>query len=104
MYNIQHCFISRPSDSTVSEDAGIEHRIVASTALTIRRSNHSAKSHPHSAQSPPLVQSAAYLHFCGFVRLLLYESAFEVARELKYCSARKLTMKVAIGLWGKVAL
>jgi hypothetical protein len=24
MYCIQHCFICRPSDSTVSEDAGIE--------------------------------------------------------------------------------
>jgi hypothetical protein len=24
MYVIQHCFICRPSDSTVSEDAGIE--------------------------------------------------------------------------------
>ncbi len=24
MYDIQHCFIRRPSDSTVSEDAGIE--------------------------------------------------------------------------------
>jgi hypothetical protein len=28
-YLIQHCFICRPSDSTVSEDAGIERRIVA---------------------------------------------------------------------------
>ncbi len=27
---IQHCFICRPSDSTVSEDAGIEPRTVAS--------------------------------------------------------------------------
>jgi hypothetical protein len=28
MYDIQHCFICRPSDSTVSEDAGIEPRTV----------------------------------------------------------------------------
>jgi hypothetical protein len=28
-YVIQHCFICRPSDSTVSEDAGIESRTVA---------------------------------------------------------------------------
>jgi hypothetical protein len=27
MYYIQHCFICRHSDSTVSEDAGIVHRI-----------------------------------------------------------------------------
>ncbi len=32
MYYIQHCFICRPSDSTVSKDAGIEPRTVASTA------------------------------------------------------------------------
>jgi hypothetical protein len=30
----------------VSEDAGIEPRNVATTALAVRRSNHSAKSHP----------------------------------------------------------
>ncbi len=49
MYVIQHCFIDRPTDSNVSEDAGIERRTVATLALTARRSNHSARSHPHSA-------------------------------------------------------
>jgi hypothetical protein len=34
-YFIQYCFICRPSESTVSEDAGIE-----------PRTYHSAKSHP----------------------------------------------------------
>jgi hypothetical protein len=29
MYIIQHCFICRPSDSAVSEDAGIEYMTVA---------------------------------------------------------------------------
>jgi hypothetical protein len=48
---IQHCVICRPSDSTVSEDAGIEPRTVAATALTVRRSNNSARSHTHSARS-----------------------------------------------------
>jgi hypothetical protein len=33
--------------SAVSEDAWIEYRTVATTALAVRRSNHSAKSHPH---------------------------------------------------------
>ncbi len=33
IYDIQHCFICRPSDSTVSEDAGIKPRTVA-LALT----------------------------------------------------------------------
>ncbi len=31
IFIIQHCFICRPSDSTVSEDAGIEPRTVATT-------------------------------------------------------------------------
>jgi hypothetical protein len=45
MYVIQHCFICRPSDSTVSKDAGIEPRTVATLALTARCSNHLARSH-----------------------------------------------------------
>ncbi len=53
MYDIQYCFIYRPSDSIVSEDAGIDPRIVATTALAVRCSNHSARSHPHSARSHP---------------------------------------------------
>jgi hypothetical protein len=40
MYCIQHCFICRPSDSTVSEDAEIEPKTVATSALAVRRSNH----------------------------------------------------------------
>ncbi len=35
--------ISRPSDSTVSEDAVIEARTVATLALAVRRSNNSAR-------------------------------------------------------------
>jgi hypothetical protein len=46
LYYNQHCFICCPSDSTVSEDAGIEPRTVATTALAVRCSNHSARSHP----------------------------------------------------------
>ncbi len=38
--------ICRPADSIVSEDAGIEPRTVATTALTVRRSYHAARSHP----------------------------------------------------------
>jgi hypothetical protein len=41
----------RTSDSTVSEDAGTEPRTVATVTLAVRRSNHSARSHPHSARS-----------------------------------------------------
>ena len=39
-YCMQHCFICRPSDSTVSEDAGIEPRTVATSAMAVRRSNY----------------------------------------------------------------
>jgi hypothetical protein len=53
MCDIQHYFIWRPSDSSVSEDAGIEPRTVATKALTVRRSNHSARSLPYSARSYP---------------------------------------------------
>jgi hypothetical protein len=34
-YFLQHCFICRPSDSIVSEDAGIEPRKVATSALVV---------------------------------------------------------------------
>ena len=39
-YFIQHCFICRPSDSTVPVNAGSEPRTVATMALAVRRSNH----------------------------------------------------------------
>ncbi len=39
MYVIQHCFICRPLDSAVSEDAGIEPWTVVTLASTARRSN-----------------------------------------------------------------
>jgi hypothetical protein len=35
-YFIQHCFIRRPSNYTVSEDAGILLRIVATLGLVVR--------------------------------------------------------------------
>jgi hypothetical protein len=38
MYDSQHCFICHPSDSTVSEDARIEPRTIATTPLAVRRS------------------------------------------------------------------
>jgi hypothetical protein len=39
VYYIQHCFICRPSDSTVPTDAGIEPRTVEAGALAVRRSS-----------------------------------------------------------------
>ncbi len=54
MYFIQHCFICRPSDSTVPEDPGIEPRTVATFALAVKRSNHAAIS---------LMSMIIYVHF-----------------------------------------
>jgi hypothetical protein len=54
MFFIQRYFICCPSDSTVSEDSGFDPRTVATLALAVRRSNHSAKSSdliPNSARS-----------------------------------------------------
>jgi hypothetical protein len=50
---IQHCVICRPSDSTVTEDAGIENRTVATFALAVRPSKDLARPHPHSVRSHP---------------------------------------------------
>ncbi len=49
MYRNQHCFICSPSNSTVSEDAGIEPRTIATSALAVRPFNHSARSHVKSS-------------------------------------------------------
>ncbi len=56
----QHCFICRPSDFTVSEDAGIDPRTVATSVSAIRRSSHSATSHPQSAISHPLNSASSH--------------------------------------------
>jgi hypothetical protein len=61
-YCIQYCFICCALDSTVSEDAGIEPRSVATMALAFKRSNnptlytyvftfHSTKISPRSQNS-----------------------------------------------------
>jgi hypothetical protein len=56
LLSIQHCFICRLSDSTVSEDAGIEPRSVATSAFAVRRLHfiHPASSHSQSGTSHPL--------------------------------------------------
>ncbi len=64
MYDIQQGFICRSSYSTVSEDAGIEPR--ATTALAVRRSNHSARSHPPSPtdQGVPIAALSTSITYC----------------------------------------
>ncbi len=53
VYFFQHCYSCRPSDYTVSEDAGIEPRTVATLALAVRLSCHWAISHSHWTRSHP---------------------------------------------------
>ncbi len=54
MYFVQHSFICRPLGSTVSEDAGIKPRNVATLAIAVRCSKHLGRSHPyHAARSHP---------------------------------------------------
>jgi hypothetical protein len=54
----QHCFICLPSECTVSEDAEIEPRSVATliwhSQSNAQASNHSARSHLQSARSHPI--------------------------------------------------
>jgi hypothetical protein len=66
MHYIQHCFICRPSDSTVSEDAEIEPRTVATSALTVRRSNHYRLDliHEYFAHMPDWYEYTK--HICNF--------------------------------------
>jgi hypothetical protein len=58
---IQHCSICRPSDSTVSEDAGIEpgllrlrHQRLGTLTTRLDLIHYLAISHPLSARSHPL--------------------------------------------------
>jgi hypothetical protein len=64
IYFIQHCFIRRPSDSTVPEDAGNEPRTGATLLLVVRRSNHSGSQDYHctvyTKQMDVQVQTVVY--------------------------------------------
>jgi hypothetical protein len=71
MYVIQHCFICRFSDSTVSEDAEVETGTVATLALTARRSDHSARSHPRRMKTIFLIANEKGIFVSNFVSTLL---------------------------------
>ncbi len=90
MYVIQNYFICRPSDSAVSEDAGIEPRIIASLALTARRSNHSARSHTHSARYHPL---SARSHPLEVVLVTLFSLKTVLTSPQEICSLHIISYK-----------
>ncbi len=62
LYVIQHGFICRPSDSSLSAEAGIEPRTLA---LTARRYNHTTRSHPHTAGSH-LLSARSHPHSASY--------------------------------------
>ncbi len=88
MYYIQHCFICRPSDFTLSEDAGIEPRTFATLAFAVRCSNDLARSHPQTAGSHPttwldLIHRYLKVRYrCEFVFCNAKESSIIVANVL----------------------
>ncbi len=79
MYVIQHCFICRPSDSTVSENAGFEPRTVETLVLTARRSNLSARSHPHQLD---LIHKFSKCHDKYFCCLTMSQEVFSSVQNL----------------------
>jgi hypothetical protein len=82
---IQHCFICWPSDSTVSEDAGIEPSDVATLALTARRSNQSAIPHPRTNIAIGLTE--IYLIKNVFVSRVFNEFPRKLIKRLRpYCA------------------
>jgi hypothetical protein len=92
LYFIQHCFICRPSDSTVSEEAGIETRTVATTALVLSialttRLNlihtRPTKSHP---QLGYISSTLGKICMCFFSRR---DSGRETKRSMTYKSSKK---------------
>ncbi len=77
MDDIQHCFICRPSDSTVSETGQLRLR----HWLHVRRSNHSARSHPR-------INSKYDRFVCGkIVRPMMTFSA----KKIKYVQYMKIS-------------
>jgi hypothetical protein len=65
MYCIQHCFICRPSDSTVSKDAGIEPRTVTTSALAVR----------HSKEAPNCSLHYTFYVLCQFFNTQSYSKS-----------------------------
>jgi hypothetical protein len=62
-FSVFELFICCPSDFTVSEDAEIEPRILATLALTARRSSHLARSHPQI--QPDIIHRSSQISSTG---------------------------------------
>jgi hypothetical protein len=83
MYFIQCCFICRPSAFTVSEDAGIEPGTLATSAMTVRRSNFKISSriqsnriHSKSPETNERTNHTKKTDMIAYTLLILLLSAF----------------------------
>ncbi len=90
MYDIQRCFICRHYDSTVSEDAGIKPRTVATTALAayllaVRPSKHSARSH-----------DCSYFSMKEVVFLMGFATGFDCAPLIEPNKSYKLLSSISV--------
>ncbi len=68
IFYVLYSTVLNPLDSTVSGDAGIEPRTVATSALVVRRSKHSARSHPQPPYFPTFLLPTLAA-FCTALRL-----------------------------------
>ncbi len=80
MYVIQHCFICRPSDSTVSEDARIKPRTVLNLTVDLLYSGDvggdgGARPPAHQDQRPVTVRVLNLSNLQHKIRILSQESA-----------------------------
>jgi hypothetical protein len=85
MYVIQHCFICRPSDFTMSEDARIEPKTVVALELAVRRSNYLARSHPPNFFGTHLRQK--------FVQTILFQNKNKNKNKNIYLSSFRHTLE-----------
>jgi hypothetical protein len=72
MNTVRHCFICSPSNSNLSEDAGIELRIVTTLALAVSCSNHLARSNPALAEVDGKTKNIAAHKNCNTFYLISY--------------------------------
>ncbi len=72
LYCILYGFICRLSDSTVSEDAGIEPWTVATSALAVRSSHQSARSHPQNRRIAYQQNDEGRFYTCISTYVLMY--------------------------------
>ncbi len=93
MYFIQHCFIFRPSDSTVLEDArrlDLIHTLLDLIHTWLDLIHNSARSHPHSARSHPL-----YIYLADKFNTLSLADSGRRHRDWWFLGIKQLNIRVS---------